>query len=140
MVPLDQATRLRIEVQFVELLEDGPDPLEERPVQKDLVVVCSELGGVLAADSLHLRVRHRRDEVEEGPGSPIQRLTRPLERDERVLERRGIGLLGNGEDLLPLLRHPRIERRSEVVILDPVEVRHLERKRALAEQGIHVYS
>ena len=127
---LDQALRLRIELERVALVVDRLDALEQLAVEVDRILVRGQLRrlvflhllqrvvGVGAGD----RTEHLHHAVQQGAGL--------LHRHEGVVEGRRIRVVGDLLDLGQLLLHALLDRRLVVGVRDLVERRRLERQRA----------
>src|SRR5690606_35879767 len=109
---------------------------EEDRIQQDRVGVGRELRRKLRPQRLELVVGVRADEVEEDELDPLKESSGPLEGHEYVVEGGSPGGTRDRRDLSTLLRHPALERRSEVARLDPIERREAEREGALIEEWI----
>jgi hypothetical protein len=133
---LDEVLRLGIEAEAVPLLVDRLHPRVELRVEVDRVGVRGELRRDLGLDLLDRRIRVRLVHVEEDLGHPRQQLARPLHRDDRVLERRRLGIRGDRVDLGALPLHALLEGGQVVGVLDAVERRGLVEERALRGEGI----
>jgi hypothetical protein len=136
VVVLHEAGRLGIERQRAALAVDRIHALEQRSVEEDGVLVGRELRRDVLLDLLQRRVRVGRREAIEHEADAPQQLPALLERDERVLERRSRGIVGDGRDLLHLNLHAGLERRREVCVLDLVERRRAEGQDARRQQRV----
>src|SRR5256885_1862074 len=96
-------------------------------LERDSVMACLPLWP-RSLDGLNLRVGVGAGEVEEHGGSAVERVARAFQRIDRIGERRRRRVAGNGRDLFAVGGKAPIEGRHEVLDLDPVERRHLERR------------
>src|SRR3546814_6273053 len=101
--------------------------------------VCSsdlKLRCVLGAQLLAHVVGIGAHEVVEHRGGAAQHLAGLLQRDDGVLERRRFRVLGDRLHLGQFLGHPSVERRREVAVADLVELRIVQRQRAVGGKRI----
>ncbi len=127
---LDQLQRLDVEVQSALLGVDGLHPREQPGIHVDGVVVGGQARRQLDLDLLQRLVGVRRGQGVEDAASPRQHPPRTLQRHDGVLEAGRRRIIGDRRDLGALLTHALSERRAEVVVLDLVELRRLERQGA----------
>src|SRR5690606_29284579 len=130
---LDQPHRLGIEAERLSRLVERLDAREQIAVQRDSVAVRGKLRRELGLYLLPPVVRIRADKVEENGRRAIEQPAGALESDDRVLERRRLAVRRNRVDLGELLGHAALERRGEVLVLDPVERRILKGQGARRE-------
>ena len=118
------------------LLVDRRDACEQFGVQVNGVVVGGELRseGRLRLLQRGIGVRAR-DAVERLEGA-VEQAAAPLQRHESIRKRRRLPIVRDGLDLGELLRHPGLDRRPVVLILDLVERRRLKRQCARRIEGI----
>lgn len=136
-VTLDQATRLGVQRrERVLVVMDRLDPSVEAWVEAHGVAVGRELRGVVLLDRLHRGGRERARRPEEGETRAAQQRSGALQRDEGVLEGRGLGVGGDGLDLGAVLRHAEVEGLPVVLVADQREGRQGEGQRARLEQRV----
>ncbi len=87
-------------------------------------------------DLLHRRVRVAGVQVREGAFGAIKQAAGAFQSDNGVIERRFLGIVGDGADFLELLAHASHDRRGEMFVLDFIERRNSIRKRALRKQRV----
>ena len=136
MVALDQAHALCVQAQRVAAVVQRLDAGEQLAVEADGIGVRGELGGVLALQLLAVLVGVGTDQREEHGGRAVQHLAALFHGNDGVFEGRGIGVVGDGLDFLQLLGHAGIEGGSEMAVLDLVELRVMQRQRALGEERV----
>jgi hypothetical protein len=133
---LDHLLLLGREVGLVAGLVDNLDPLEQLRVHAHVVAQGRQERRHLAVDRLELRVRLGRLQAAEHALHARQQLARVVHRLERVGEGRRLGVVRDRLDLLPLLRDALLDGRQEVLGLDVLERRHLERCRPSFEKRV----
>ncbi len=136
VVALDQSHALRVQAQGVALFVQRLDAGEELGIEVDGVAVRGELRRVVGAQLVARVVGVGADQVEEHGGGAVQHLAGLLQRDDGVVEGGRGRVAGDGVDLLQLLGHAGVEGGGEIAVLDPVELRVMQRQRALREEGI----
>ncbi len=130
VVPLDQAQRLRIEMQRLALVVHGLDALEQLRVEADRIFVRRELRRLDRANLQQFGIAVRGDDAEEGFGRAVQQLTALLQGDNRVLESRRLRIIGDGLYFLDLLGHAGLDGGLVIRIFDLAEVRRAKWQRA----------
>src|SRR2546421_4916118 len=102
----------------------------------DRIGVRRKLRRHFLIDLLESRVGIGAGEVRKNAAGPAKKLARFLERDDRVLEGRLLGLLRDRVGFLFFLGDPLLQRRLEMFVLDLVERRELIGQRAFRKQRI----
>ncbi len=95
-----------------------------------------ELGRQFLVDLLHRRIRVRRIQISENALGAIEQFAAFLHRHDRVFESRFRGVACDLFDFLQLRRHPGLDCRLVVLVLDLIEERVVVLERALLEQRI----
>ena len=127
VVALHQKLRLGVEAQRAAAVVKRFDPREKLRVEIDGVAVCGQLrrnGGLYL---LQCWVRVRLRYAGEDTLHATEHIACALHRLDRVRECRGVGVVGDGLDLRQLARHPLLDSRLEIAVLDAIEGRRLER-------------
>jgi len=123
----ETAELVKLDGQRVAVFVHGFDPGEELCIHRGRAVVRGELRRDVALDGLQLRRRLRCGEIEEQPLDPVKAVAALVERRNRVVERRRVGVLGDGVDLGAMGVH-RMEERGKVMLgFDLVERRQFVR-------------
>ena len=102
------------------LLVERGDALEELVVEEDGVAVGGELGRDLGTNLQQRRVGVGARDRKKCAGRTLQQLAALFHGDDRVVERRRRGVIGDCLDFLQLLRHPGLNGRLEVGVFDLV--------------------
>jgi hypothetical protein len=121
--------RFGVELEAVALVVQRLHALPQLVVQVDRVRVGSQLRRHLAVDRIQPVVGVRALQVREGGRHARQQLARALHRDDGVVERRRRLAVRDRGDFLQMLAHAGFEGRLEVLVLDLVEGRIVERQR-----------
>ena len=136
MILLHHADLLAVKTHFVAVLIHIVDALEEFRVHHDGVAVLREHGQYLFGDGHHLVVGEAFIEVEKHIAHAVENLPRLVERQNGVLEGRGLGIVDNRVNFGLLFSDTRLKSRQIVFVFDLVERRHLERCRVFGQEGI----
>ena len=136
VVALQQTRCLGIQPQAAPFAIQRVDALEQFGVEKNLVPMGSQLRRDCFVDGLQGLGTVGPDQVVEHRLNPIQRPPAFLQRNNGVVEGRGLRLAGDGVDLLERLLHADLEGRHEMVRLDSVERRILVRQRTGLQEWI----
>ena len=102
----------------------------------DRIGVRGKLRRHFLLDLLESRVGVSAGKVRKDAAGPAEKLARFLERDDRVLEGRLLGLHRDRVGFLFFLGDPLLQRRLEMFVLDLVERRKLKGQRAFGEKRI----
>jgi hypothetical protein len=136
VIALQQPVRLGVDAELGTPVEQLADAPEQRLVHPDGVGVRGQPWRDLRLQPLDLRRGVGRRQVEQHGERPVQQPSRPLERDDRVVERGGLPVGDDVAHLGGLLVEPCLDRRQEVLDGDPVERRQPEGQ--LARRGERV--
>jgi hypothetical protein len=117
-------------------LEDRPDPLVQRVVQVDVVLVPGEQGPHRQGHGLERAVGVGLHQGGKDPVHPVQELAGILQRLHRIAEGGGGTDLQDVPDLFVLPPDAGLERRQVVFRLDPGERRRPERGLPFLEEGV----
>jgi hypothetical protein len=115
VVALEHARLLGIEAERRPTLPQRCDAREELLVEIDLVGVAGKQRRHIALDRLDLLIGIRAGKVEEDGAGPVEVEAAPLQRRNRVVEARRLGIARDRVDLGPLLGHADVERRPEML-------------------------
>ena len=115
------------------------DSREQYSVQQYPVAVLGQPRRNFHLDFVQRVVGMHGDETEEHARYPIQDLARQFQRHQRVLDRGRLLPADNRLDFRELLRHARFERSQVVTVVDPVEWRVFQIKRAFNEKRIFAW-
>ena len=128
VVARQQLQLLGVQLQARALAVQRVHPRPQRRVQLDRIRVRGELGRHLGIDALHLRIGVARVQPSEGAVHPLQQAPGTLQRNDGVVERGRLPVVRDGGNLAQLLGHARRVGRQEVLVVDAVERRQLERQ------------
>ena len=120
----------------VALVVERLDAREQLRIEEDRILVRGELRRLVFLDLLQRVVRVRLRQREEHLADARQQRAGALHRDDRVVEGRRGGLVGDLLDLGELLLHAFLDRRLEIAVVDLVERRRLVLQRARTEERI----
>ncbi len=129
---------LLLGAQRVARVVDGLDPGKQPGIEIDGVLMRRELRRLLGLHLLQRVVGVGLSQGKEDLGGAGEQCAGALHGLDRVRERRFGRAIRDLLDLSPVLRHPLLEGRLEVAVLDPVEGRRLIQQRAFREEGVGV--
>jgi hypothetical protein len=112
------------------------DACEQLLVEEDLVLGRGQPRRDALLDLLQPGIGVRPRQPVEDHLNVCKRLSAALQRDDRVVERRCRGIVGDVPDLLTLLPQRLIKCRKKIGVVDLVERRRVERKRRRLEQRV----
>ena len=138
VISLDEAALFGRQGNRVAPVVDVAHAREQPVVEVDRVGVLGESRRFICLNGLQALVGIRGCHRGEHAQHARQQLSRPLERGERVVERRRLALRDDLANLAKLPRHPFLDRGRVVLVANQVEARRSERKRARRGEGIRV--
>ncbi len=125
---LDQLDLVGRQVQAVAGVVDRLHPAKQLGIERDRIPHRGQLGGNAGIDRVEVVVGVGRCQRAEHIDHPGQHRARLFQRDEGVLERRRVGIVGDRIDFGQLDRDALLDRRLVIAFLDLREVRRLERQ------------
>ena len=136
VVALGEAAVFRVRGERITRVVDRLDAGEQLGIEEDLVLVLGELGRDLGLDLLQRFAGVRAGQVVEHLAGAVEHDAAALHRHQGVVERRGLGVVGDRADLGEVLLHAFFEGRQVVLVADLREVRRQQRQGAGLEERI----
>ncbi len=130
IVVLEQTHLLRIQSELFPLFIELRDPSEESRFKPDSILVCGKSWRLNLLYFLQCWVCVGACDAAEDLHDAIEKLTRAFHCNDGVIECRRSGIIRDRLDFGALLRHPRFDGGLIVAVMNAIERRRLEGKRA----------